>query len=45
MDVVILIKINTAIDQQLLDQMNSITGWLDGSQVYGSDNVTAERLR
>lgn len=26
-------------------QINTITAWLDGSQVYGSDNVTAAKLR
>lgn len=25
--------------------MNSVTGWVDGSTVYGSDDVLAKRLR
>lgn len=27
------------------DQMNSITGWLDASQVYGSSSEVGDRLR
>ena len=27
------------------DQMNSVTGWLDGSQVYGSSSEVGDRLR
>jgi hypothetical protein len=26
-------------------QVNTVTAWLDGSQVYGSDTVTADKLR
>ncbi len=26
-------------------QVNTVTAWLDGSQVYGSDNATADKLR
>src|SRR5204863_2303687 len=28
-----------------LQQVNSVTSWLDGSQIYGSDAATADKLR
>ena len=32
-------------ESKVRDQMNSITGWVDASQVYGSSEEVADRLR
>ena len=35
----------TGIDGKAATAVNSVTGWLDGSQIYGSDATTAASLR